>query len=294
MKKRLKEKFTITYVFILIILIVYAVSMLYMILWGAMTSFKLQDEFRKNILGFPTNFTFENYALVWKWFFVETSTPAGLPITIYIEEMIINSIIYVGESCLAATVVPCLVAYLCANFNFKLSKIIVAIVIIQMALPIVGAAPSELQIIHNLGLYDNYLVALVLKASFLGMYFLVFYSTFQGIPKDYREAASIDGASEMRIMLNVYFPLIRNTFFTVMLLQGVAFWNDYQTPLLYMPTKVTVSYGLYMLGGPKSTEMSYTPPKMAGNMLLTLPISLIFIAFRNKMMGNLSVGGIKG
>lgn len=94
-------------------------------------------------------------------------------------------------------------------------------------------------------------------------------------------------------IFRIYLPLVRNLFFTVMLLQGIYFWNDFQTPLLYLPTYPTLAYWLYRFTENTKVELSFVPVKAAGAMLLVVPIFILFAAFNKKMMGNLSLGGLK-
>lgn len=277
-----------------IFLFLYALSMIYGIFWGFITSVKSIDEFRRNVIGFPRAWTFENYVLVFDNFVVERTTANGTMQKVYIETQLLNSAIYVCGTCIMATLVPCIVAYLCANFDYRLSKIVYGIVIVVMALPIIGAYPSELQILNKLRLYDTWAGVFIQTGSFLGLYFLVFFSAFRGIPKDYAEAAALDGGSEWVILFRIMLPLAKNVILTVMLLNGVAFWNNYQAPLLYLPSKPTLSYGLYYIANAGRNEMFYVPPRMAGILLVILPILIVFCIFKDKMMGNVSMGGIKG
>jgi ABC-type glycerol-3-phosphate transport system permease component len=207
--------------------------------------------------------------------------------------MALYSVIYAGGCAFVQTLATCIVAYATARFDFKLSKIIYSTVLILMVLPIIGSLPSELQLTKNLGLYDTLFGPLVLKFNFIGMYYLVFYATFRGVPKAYTEAAKIDGASNMRIMTRIILPLIKNTFLTIMLINFVAYWNDYQTPLVYIPSYPTMAYGLYLYNFSTISEISDTPMKIAGCMIVFLPILIVFIIFQKRLMGNVSMGGIK-
>ena len=135
---------------------------------------------------------------------------------------------------------------------------------------------------------------LIMRASFLGIYFLVFYDIFKATPKTYAEAAEIDGAGDFAIMLRVYFPIAANTFLTILLISFITYWNDYQTPLLYFPSKPTLSYGLFRFttdtAGVAGTS---TPLALATCFLLMIPILIVFLFTSEKLIGNVSVGGLK-
>ena len=168
------------------------------------------------------------------------------------------------------------------------------IVVITMSLPIVGAYPSEIQLLVNLNLYNKFSGVFLMRSSFLGVYYLIFYATFKSLGNDYVEAASIDGASEFKTMIKIMFPLARTTFFTVFLLLIITYWNDYQAPMLYMPLNATLSYGLFSLEhGSIDNSLSHDTVHMAGVVMVIIPILTLFAIFKNRIMNNINMGGIK-
>ena len=81
---------------------------------------------------------------------------------------------------------------------------------------------------------------------------------------------------------------------TIMLIQFISHWNDYNVPLLYLPTKPTLAYGVFhMVIINSSGPLSKVPIKVAGCMVLAIPILIIFIILKDKLMGNISLGGLK-
>ena len=290
-KKKLKEwQINPVSVICWVILLLYSFMFIYLFIWGGMTSFKGILEFSKDPLSIPKEWHFENYKTAFDYFYVRLS---GINEYVYLEQMALYSIIYAGGCAFMQTLATSIVAYATARFDFKLSKIIYATVLVLMVLPIIGSLPSEIQLTKNLGLYDTLFGPLILKFNFIGMYYLVFYATFRGVSKAYTEAAKIDGASNMRIMTQIIFPLIKNTFLTVMLINFVAYWNDYQTPMVYIPSYPTMAYGLYLYNFSTISAISDTPMKIAGCMIVFLPILIVFTVFQKRLMGNISMGGVK-
>ena len=240
-------------------------------------------------MGFPKKFQFENYSVAVKNFYIEYDSG-----TVKIGGMIFNSLIYALGCSFALTAGNCLVAYCCAKFShFKISSVYTTIVIVAMALPIIGSEPSSLQMLMTLGFYDNLFCIILCQVRFLGLYYLVFLSAFKSIPKDYAEAAYIDGAGNFTIFFKLMIPFVSKTFLTVMLIHFIVYWNDYQTPLLYMPTHPTLAYGLYKYSHSYKAAISSTPMKMAGCMILFLPILVIFCVFQKQLIGNVMMGGVK-
>ena len=98
----------------------------------------------------------------------------------------------------------------------------------------------------------------------------------------------------MSVLIKIVLPLVRNTFFTVMLINFIGFWNDYQTPLIYLPSYPTIALGMYHMASTTENGLSTVPMRMTGAMLMLIPILALFLAFHKRLLGNLTIGGIKG
>lgn len=291
---KIKTSWNPIFVFILVILIIYVLILMIPLLWGFITSFKDDFfDFRNNIFGLPKKWIFNNYVEAFKNFYVEVEDGDGYR-NVYIPEQFFNSIVYSTGCAFFATLVPCVTGYLTGRFNYKFSRIITTIIIICMVLPIVGSLPSQIQFAKGLGLYDNFIGMWIMKANFLGMYTLIFQGMFRKIPKDYTEAAKIDGASNLQIMIKVMFPIVASTFLTIFLLNFIGFWNDYQTPLIFMPNKPTIAYGLYCFNRLTDGDLSTIPMKLTGSMIVLVPILIVFLVSQKRLMKNNISGGIKG
>ena len=220
-----------------------------------------------------------------------------------LPEMYWNSILYAGGCGLAATFVPCIAAYACARFHYRFSRIMHTTVIIVMMIPIVGSQPSEIKMTVDMKMFDTVWCLWLMRANFLGMYFLVFYDICKALPVSFSEAAKMDGANNFQIFFKIAMPLIKNTFLTVFLIKFIAFWNEYQAPMIYTPSFPTVAMGLNQLmsvagGGPSTSlgifDMTHTPSRMAAAVLTATPVCILFACFQKRLLGNLTMGGVKG
>jgi ABC-type glycerol-3-phosphate transport system permease component len=275
------------------VLVVYTICMFVMLYYTVVTSLKEElFDYGKNKMGLPEEWMWENYKTAFSSIFKDVDSGTR---RVYLPEMFMYSFYYSVIAAFLRTLVPCVVAYLVAKYRTWMNKVIYTIVIFAMTVPIVGALPSEIQIVEGLGLRGTLFYPIVANCSFLGMYFLLFHGTFKGLSNEYIEAATIDGAGQWQVMLNIVFPLTITTFGAVFLLNFIAYWNDYQTPLIYMNNFPTAAVGLFSSGDSTGGDaMTEETIRMAGCMLLFLPIFTLFIIFKNKLMGNLTVGGIKG
>lgn len=289
---KIKNKFSAFYCVLLIFLVLYVASFVFLFGWGVLTTFKEQygaHGYRVNKIGLPNPWVFTNYKDAFLNLTVEINSLAYR-----MWEMYFNAILYSVGSALCNTLVSCLVAYLIARYNYVFSKCIYVFVVVTISLPIVGSTPSAIQIAKMFGVYDNMIGMWIMSANFLsGVYFLIFYETFKGVPNGFKEAAEIDGASQFRIMVSIIFPLVKNIFFTIFLIKMIGYWNDYQSPLLYMPHSPTIAYGLFVFFFQSNNVYSTIPMKITGAILVATPIIVVFIIFQKRIMGNLTAGGLK-
>lgn len=277
-------------VFLCIGLIVYAACIAAPLLYGFLTSLKVEDDYILNATGFPHPVSFDNYIQAFQGFYVITDSGKK----VYFEILLLNSGLYALGSAFMSVAVPCIAAYVVANYNYKICTIVKSFVIISIVIPIVGSLPSELQLAQNLGLYNNFFGVWLMSGHIRTMYFLILCQTFKAFPKGYSEAAAIDGAGEFTVFFKIIIPLAKNALLTIMLIKLIEFWNDYQTPLIFMPENPTLAYGLHLFRFNTNTEYATTPMMMTGCMLVFLPIFALFMVFKNRIIGNLTIGGLKG
>lgn len=288
--KKITRKVPIFAIVLLVILIIYALSLIIPMIWAIYTS--LKDEFSWAADKILPDFewaTLSNYTAAYEAF----KWPIEGGQYVYFGKMMFNSVVYAVGSAFVQTAIICITAYATSRFNFKFDKVIYTIVIVTMILPIIGSLPSELRMAKLLGLYDSIWGMFLMKANFLGMYYLVFHAMFRGIPKDFDEAAWMDGAGNFTIFFKIIFPLVIGTFVTIVLINFINFWNDYMTPMVYMPSFPTISLGLFNIIDGTITGKTGAPIQFAAAMIVFIPNFTVFIIFRNKLIGNISMGGLK-
>ncbi len=297
--KKLKNRLSGNYlnIFVGAVLVIYTVLFLWLLVWAFTSTFKdYQTDILvgKNYAGLPSEWIVSNYKTVWEAF-KEIVTIDGRRYEVNAWGLIQNTLIYTIGCALAGTAVPCITAYVVARYGkkFRWLNIYTTVVLTCMIIPIVGSTPSEIQIAKALGLYDSLWGMIVLKANFLGMYYLIFHGLYRSMPDSFEEAARIDGASNWAIFSKIYFPLSFKTFSTVMLILGITFWNDYQTPLLYLETNPTLALWFFRFKDSTINALSYLPVRVTGAMFLIVPIFIIFVCLNKRLMGNLSLGGVK-
>lgn len=295
LKKNVKKTFRTTsplYIVLFISLIIYVAFMFYLMFWGTITSLKDVGEFNDNVLGLPKSMTFKNFVTIYNNFYVRVNDHGVLEPR-YLEDMLLNTFLFAGVGSLVSALIPCIVAYAVTRFDFKFNAVIKGIVIVTMILPIIGSQPAEIKLLRDLNIYDTIWGNWIQRFHFLGMNFLIYCAAFEVVPKDFAEAAYMDGASELKLFTRVMFPMVITIFSTIYLISFIAAWNDYQTPMLYLPSHPTLAFGVYDLSRTQINELNNVPARMAGCMFLLIPVLVIFISFRKKIMGNITLGGVK-
>ena len=276
-----------------VIVAVYCLSMVYVLLFGLMNSLKDATDFEwLNPFGFPHKefgWKFDNYSKVLKEFKVSSMSMGGEEVGFM--GMFVNSLLYAVFMSLFSMATQIMVAYAIAKYDFRLKPLLYGVAVIVMLLPIIGSLASEVQMADTFNFRNNLLGISLMKCKYAGLYFLVFYATFRSVSWTYAEAAQIDGAGHLKIFIEIMLPLIKSTVFAVFILLFIEFWNDYYTPMIFLPQSPTMSYGLFVF---QTDNRASQPIQLAACLLTCLPILVLFVVFKNKIMGNVTMGGLKG
>ena len=296
-KSAIKRKLDAFEIIIFTVVGLYVLSMIAVLYLGFLNSLKTYDDsiYYKNFFGLPREeyggWLWNNYGLeLFNSFRVQIS---GSPKYFYMGDMLIHSIVYAITVSFATIICQIMVAYAVSKYDFKGKNVLYMTAIIVMLIPIVGSLPSQMEVMEALHLKNSFLGVCIMKSSYTGMNFLIFYAGFKNVSSTYMEAAQIDGASHLKIFIQIMVPLLASTIFAVFVLQFIANWNDYYTPMLFVPAKPTIAYGLFEFKAYPEREAA-TSLKLSASIVSCIPIVIIFIIFRNKIMGNIAIGGIKG
>lgn len=297
MEGRVKKKLHIPLyaIIALIVLTIYSLVMLLPIFWVLMNSIKDRLAFRASPFGWPKEYLFSNYALAFKELTVTVpNSRTGLR-DIKMFEMVGYSLLYSIGGIFVSLTVKCVTAYVVAKYpQYRITKVVYALVIFTMIFPVIGALPSQLYMARTLHIYDNIAGMWIMGGNFLGLNFLILYSAFKGVSWEYAEAAQIDGASHFGIFIRIMLPFISGTLFALGLLAFIGAWNDYTTPMIFLPSYPTIAYGLFSFMRSTSTVASSVTLHFTACMLVMLPTLVLYLVFRNRLIGTMSVGGLKG
>lgn len=290
-KTKMSRKMDAFQVVLYVIVTIYCLSMIYVLLFGFVNSLKDATDYEwNNPFGLPSKefgWHFDNYAKVLSEF--KVFTLGGNEV--YLMQMFFNSLLYAVLMSLFCMATQIITAYAIAKYDFRGKSVLYGVAVVVMLLPIIGSLASEVQMAEAFNFRNNLIGVCIMKCKYPGLYFLVFYATFKGLSWTYAEAAQIDGAGHFRVFIEIMLPLIKSTVFAVFILLFIEYWNDYYTPMVFLPESPTMSYGLFLF---QTDNKASTPVQLASCLMACLPILVIFVAFKDKIMSNVTMGGIKG
>jgi multiple sugar transport system permease protein len=266
------------------VLILLTVVFVAPLLWMLSTSFKTNVEATQLPPNWiPEEFTTEeSYAKIFKT--GESQTP--------VLRWFLNSMVAASAHTVLVLVTASMTAYALARMNFPGRKILFATIIATLFIPqFVFLMPNYL-IVDTFGWLDTLLAVIVPGAAgAFGVFFLRQF--FLSMPHELEEAALIDGASRLQIFLRIILPLSRAPLATLAVLSFLTNWNDFLWPLyvLFSPKSLTLQPGLSILQNAYTTDYAVI---MAGGVVASIPVLLVFILAQKYVIQGVSRSGLKG
>jgi len=240
-------------------------------------------EFMKNMISIPKKPKFENY-----WTALNT---LELNRNSFFE-MTLNSVLFAGGTTFFGIMSSTFLAYAISKYDFKLKNFLYSLALFVMIIPIYGSLPANYRLLKQLNFTNSWLY-LISTAGGFGFNFIVIHSFFEGVSREYSEAAFIDGAGHFRVFFQIMLPMALPSITAIVITAFIGSWNAYMTPLLYLGKMPTLSSGLWAY----NERMKYTanqPVYFAGVLISLIPIVVLFLAFQNTIMQKVYAGGLKG
>ena len=273
-----------TVVFVLFAL--YALSLILPFAWMLVNSFSKDTTYWNDSWAFTFDAGFDNYIAV----FTRLGVRRGIR-NVLVGEMFLYSILAVGGG-VVCTLISCSVgSYVVAKYKFPGRGFIYNIVIVAMMVPIVGTLPAQVRLMQNIGLNDSFIGVWFLYSGGFGFNFLFMYAFFKGISWGYAEAAQMDGASHLRIFVQIMIPMAKPALTAIGVLTFMGLWGDYQTPYYFLNSYPTLAVGLKELIDPNNLNH---PQLFAMSIIVSIPVIAVFCIFQKTIMNNLTMGGLKG
>lgn len=258
-----------------------AVVMLLPFVWMVSTSFKNENEiFTVPIKWFPTVATINNYVRALE--------------VVPIFKCMLNTLIIAIPKIIGEVFISALVAFGFARFQFKGRNFLFMIMLATMMLPYEVTMIPTFMVWSALGLSDSY-VPLVLPA-FCGSASFIFFLRmyFETVPKDYEEAAWIDGAKNLRVFGMIFVPLAKPALITIALWSFMGTWNDLLGQLIYIDSQSKYTIQLALASFSSMTGETLWGPLMAASFMALVPVLALLLYAQKYFMEGVKMGGLKG
>jgi raffinose/stachyose/melibiose transport system permease protein len=204
----------------------------------------------------------------------------------------INSVILTVVSVAALVILSAMVAFIWQRRAGRISGVINGLVLAGLIVP--PAIVPTIWVLQEVGLFKT-MPGLILIEIAYGLPFcvLLFRAFIAGVPRELDEAALLDGASPMQIFFRVIFPVLRSVMITVIILQSVFIYNDFQNPLYFLPGTENATIQLTLLNFQSQFNTQYNL-LFATILLVTIPPLVMFIFFNRKIVEGMAAGSVKG
>ena len=277
-----KRKTRIRTFFIGLLLTLWAILVLFPFYWMLLTSVKSYGSYNSEYIPklFTLYPTLENYA----------SAFSQVPLARYFLNTLIFTVITTG----LMLIVTVLAAFAFSRLRFPGRDLIFTLFLSLMMIPTELVVITNFVTITNLDLRNSFL-GLILPSVTSVFYIYLLKENFSQVPDELYYAAKVDGTSDLKYLWKVMIPMCQPTIVTVTILKVIECWNSYVWPRLITDDQ---SFFLVSVGIQEIRENGFgrenIPAMMAAVVVISLPLILLFLMFRKKIMAGVARGGTKG
>lgn len=281
-EKKAKTKNITSKVIVYLLLVIWAIVVLFPFYWMILTSIKSYGTYNSEYIPkfFVLSPTLENYF----------SAFSEVPLTNYF----INTIIFTVITTLLMIIVIVLAAFAFSRLEFKGKNLLFTGFLALMMIPNELVVITNFVTITNLDLRNTF-TGLILPSVTSVFYIYLLKENFEQIPDELYKAAKVDGTSDFKYLTKVMIPIAKPTIITVIILKVIECWNLYVWPRLITDDE---AYFLVSNGIQTIRESGFgrenIPAMMAAVVAVSIPLIILFLVFHKKIMEGVSRGGTKG
>lgn len=283
--KKMKDKRTSTIIMYNVLIGVLAVIWLVPIVWLVCTSFSEYTGINTSTF-FPQKWSIANYVKLF-----HPDTVAQFP------QWFLNTFIVACVNCVISTFFVLMVAYATSIMRFPMRKPLMNIAVILNLFPGMLSMIAVYFVLKTFSLTNSYAGLIMVYSASSGLGYLIAKGFFDTVPRALCEAARIDGCSEARIFLQMVIPMSRPIVVYTVISSFLAPWMDFVFAKMILnagvSSKYTVAIGLYKMLD-KSLINEYFTQFCAGGVLVSIPISILFMIMQKFYVEGITGGAVKG
>lgn len=268
--------------FMNLVLWIFSLSCIFPLVWMLYSSFKEKRAFNADIIGLPKSPTLINY--------IRILTNKDY----HLGESMWNSVRTTVLSIVLIVLFSYVVGYILARVRFKLNRVLYAMFLMGMLIPVHSLLVPIYVVFRNCGLSNRWFTLLLPYISFglpMGIFLVEGY--VKGIPVSLEEAAAIDGSTFSKILFQVILPICKPILVTVAIIQVFSCWNEFSFALVLIKSVglQTVPLALTQFKGQFASDY---PKQMAAMLITMAPIVVLYFAFSKQIIKGMVSGAVKG
>lgn len=264
-------------IFLMLVTLVMLLPIYYLII----TTFKTPAEAAASPLGLPVHFTFDNYKKA-----IEAMHYMGA---------LKNNLIIAAVSVLCLIVFASMAAYVVARSRKKIFSIMNSVFMVGLIIPFQISIIPLYKIIAGMHLMNTHMGVILVDVFCVNLPLSIFLMRgfINTVPIELEEASFLDGAGTFRCFWRIIFPLLKPIVATVAILDTLAIWNDFMTPLLFIQSseRQVLLQQVYRNVGPFSTDWTSFFPMLV---MATLPLVLFYAIMQRQIIEGVVAGAVKG
>jgi raffinose/stachyose/melibiose transport system permease protein len=204
----------------------------------------------------------------------------------------INSTILTVASVAIMVTLGAMIAYVLDRRKSKLNPLINTLVLAGLIIP--PAVVPTIWVMQSLHLFKTLPGLIMIEVAFgLAFTILIMRAFIATIPREIDEAAIVDGAGPMRLFFQVIFPLLRSVIVTIVVVQSIFVFNDFQNPLYFLPGSANATVQLTLFNYMSQSLTSFNL-LFANILVITIPMLVVYIIFQRQIVAGMTSGAVKG
>ncbi|CAM3404163.1 carbohydrate ABC transporter permease [Marinicrinis lubricantis] len=265
-----------------LLLLLWAITVIFPVIWLLYESLKTNPEFFQNIWALPEKWNWVNYKHAWE------SYDMG--------RTMLNTLYYVGVGLVLGTFLTTLNAYALTRFAFRGRKLIWGLIMLSLFLPGINALIPQYVLMRDLHMTNSLTGLIILDSLGESVFFLMLLGGFmQSLPGELEESARMDGASLFQVFWRIIVPLSTPGIVTVAIFKFLGLYNNFLHPFIYLsdPAKYTIGVNMYQA----NKMMQYTADWVtlfAGVTIAMIPSLIVYICFQRQIAEGSTLGAVKG
>lgn len=277
-----KTKHSIIDIIWRICLALWALTIIFPLLWIVFESLKTNQEFYADVWALPKHWSWKNYHNAW--------------VSYELGSTMLNTLYFVGVSLVLGTFLTTLNAYALTRIQFRGRKFIWAAIMLSLFLPGINALVPQYVLMRELHLVNSLTGLIILDSFGETVFFLMLLGGFmQSLPKELEESAFMDGASLFQVFWRIIVPLSTPGIVTVAIFKFLGLYNSFLGPFIYLndPQKHTIGVKMYHANQIMQYKADWVT-LFAGVTIAMIPTVILYILFQRQISEGATLGAVKG